>query len=229
MSSDDLAVIFDLDGLLADTEPLWIASARELLQRRGLAEDPQLRPRVMGRPPKVVAAIYVEHFGLDEEPGDLMEERLAILRQLYGERGVDPLPGAVPLVRQLCASGLPLAVASGSPTELVELVLSKIQLAGAFSAVVGSDQGGRGKPAPDIFLNAAARLGWIPDRCVVLEDSALGIIAALAAKMGCIACPSAETPTDVATRAHRVVSALTEVDLEMMFAVSREARRRRRG
>ncbi len=214
-----VGVIFDLDGLLVDTEPLWSESARQLLARRGREPDPAIKPLVMGRTPIVVAGIYVEHYRLADEPEALLAERLELLQQVYAERGIATLPGATELLAELSSRQLAMAVASGSPSSLVGEVLARAGIRAGLDTLVGSDQVSRGKPAPDIFLHAAALIEREPARCVVFEDSAAGIDAALAAGMGCIAVPSPETPAERAGRAHRVLGSLAEASLEMIVEV----------
>src|SRR5512140_2670310 len=97
-----LAVIFDLDGLLADTEPLWTESARRLLAQRGLAYDAAIKAMTMGRHPIEVMGIYKERFGLEGEPAALAAERFDILRELY-QTALRAMPGAVELVSALAA------------------------------------------------------------------------------------------------------------------------------
>jgi beta-phosphoglucomutase-like phosphatase (HAD superfamily) len=123
----ELAVIFDLDGLLADTEPLWTESARRLLARRGLRYTPALKARTIGRHPIEVMGIYREAYHLQEEPAALAAERFALLRELY-EAELRPMPGAPELVSALAAERVPMAVASSSPASLIELVLERLEL-----------------------------------------------------------------------------------------------------
>lgn len=204
-------VIFDLDGLLSDTEPLWLESARVLLGRRGLKPDPTLRPRLMGRHPTEVAAIYVEHYALKDRVEDLVCERMQIMRALHRDWPLAPMPGAEQLVTALGAQQIPLAVASGSPDWLVALVVERLGMRDAFTVLVGSDRIARGKPAPDTFLLAAELLGVAPGACVVLEDSAAGIQAALAAGMACVAVPGPETARQTIAGAQLVVESLSAV------------------
>ena len=180
------AVLFDLDGLLVDTEPLWVRSADEVLRRRGATWDRSLRQHVMGRHPREVARFMIDHYGLDCDAESLMEERLELQRELYQRHGVELLGGAQELVDGLLAARVPMAVASGSPTHLVRSCLEAVGLVTRFGAVVGADRVGRGKPAPDVFLAAAAELGASAAGCVVLEDANNGVQAALAAHMSCV-------------------------------------------
>lgn len=129
--------------------------------------------------------MYVEHYQLDESPEAIRDERLAIIETLY-RGGLPAMPGALELVAALAAQRVPLAVASGSPTRLVKVVLEAIDLKDAFVDAIGSDQVTNGKPSPELFLLAAERIGIQAERCVVIEDSIAGVTAALAAQMSCV-------------------------------------------
>lgn len=214
MSATRFAVIFDLDGLLVDTEPLWGQSADHVLAPFGQTWDRSIRPRVMGRSPLEVARVMVDHYGLTVAPERLVEQRLAEQRRLYREVGVRTLPGAQALAERLAEARIPRAVASGSPTDLVEAALEGSGLRPFFDVFLGSDLVVRGKPAPDIFLLAAQRLGVEPADCVVLEDADSGVTAALAAGMFCV--KVAGVAGQGATGAHRHLSSLEEVDAELL-------------
>ena len=203
-----MAVIFDLDGLLADTEPSWSESARILLEGKGRVYDPSQKAVYMGRAPLEVAELMVVHYELSDAPAALVRQRLQILEGLYRSDPPGTLPGARELVAALADQGVPMAVASGSPTKLVEVVLEQLELGDAMTVYLGSDTVARGKPAPDLFLLAARWLGAEPRSCVVLEDAAAGVEAALAAGMACVAVPLAETPRHTVAAATRVVSSL---------------------
>ncbi|MFH1131555.1 MAG: HAD family phosphatase [Pseudomonadota bacterium] len=205
-----MVVIFDLDGLLADTEPIWSESEKTVLSRRGVTHDPDLKPKIMGRHPLEVAKILVCHYRLDDDPNKLMIERFSVLEQLY-RKGIPPCAGAQKLVAQLADHNILMAVASGSPQFLIKVALKQLGLEKSIHIFVGSDEVERGKPAPDIFGLAAKRLGVAPKQCIVLEDSAAGIQAALAAGMICVAVPSPQTPKIEAQKAHLVVDSLTKL------------------
>ena len=205
------AVIFDLDGLLANTEPIWSKSTQLLLSRRGKTFDPALKPRFMGRHPLEVAGLLAAHYGLQQNAADLLEERLVILRQLYAERPIAAMPGALALVKALGQAAVPLAVASGSPLFLVQTVLERLELSESFAVQLGSDQVERGKPHPDLFLLAADRLGVAPPTCVVLEDAPAGVDAARAAGMAVAAVPSKDVPRDQVAHADLVLGSLEAV------------------
>lgn len=209
-------VIFDLDGLLVDTEPIWSDSARELLRRRHRCYDPSLKGEFLGRHPLDVATRMVAHYRLDDAPEDLLEERIAILEGLYRSGEIPLMPGAGALLAALQQREVPLAVASGSPDAVVLLVLESLNIIGYFKVILGSDAVERGKPAPDIFLLAARRLGLEPRRCVVVEDAPAGVAAALAAGMACLAVPAPEVGPEGVAGARRVLPSLEQASPELL-------------
>ena len=214
MADPRLAVIFDLDGLLVDTEPVWGRSGDLVLAPFGHSWDRSLRPRVMGRSPRTVASVMVEHYGLDIAPEQLAARRLELQRQLYREAGVQLLPGARLLVEALVAADMPRAVASGSPTDLAEATLEGSGLRSFFDVCLGSDLVARGKPAPDIFRLAARHLDVEPADCVVLEDADSGVAAALAAGKICV--KVAGVAGSGAAGAHLHLPSLEKVDLSLL-------------
>jgi HAD superfamily hydrolase (TIGR01509 family) len=210
------AVIFDLDGLLADTEPVWSESARVLLARRGLSFDPDLKPLFMGRHPLEVAGLLVERYDLDEDPESLLAERLAILEELYASGPIAPMPGAMRLVATLSKAAVPMAVASGSPTSVLRTVLERLDLSESFPVQLGSDQVARGKPAPDLFLLAAGQLAVPPRWCVVLEDAIAGVDGARAARMAVVAVPGEAVPRERVAHADLVAPSLEVLTPEIL-------------
>jgi HAD superfamily hydrolase (TIGR01509 family) len=195
------AVVFDLDGLLLDTESLWHEAEIELFRRHGDEFTWDDKLAVVGTSYAATARYFAQRLGrpsaagteLVDEMVDLMHERL--------QREVDGRPGALELVRRLrdLRSGVGLAVASNSSRRLVDTALATAGISDAFDAVITSDDVMHAKPAPDIYLEACRRLGVPPADAVALEDSATGIAAAKAAGMTCIAVPQyAETDVSAA-------------------------------
>ena len=187
-----LAVLFDLDGLMVDSEPHALATWEMVMARRGVQLDQAAIDAMLGRRLDDTARALIERFGLSDDPVALgMEKTDLQIEQLDGN--VPAMPGLLELIDALEARGVKRAVASSGLRRYVHAVLHLIGLAGRFDAVVTGDDVANGKPAPDVFLRAAGRLGVPPAACLALEDAPNGIAAAKAAGMACIAVPNAFT------------------------------------
>jgi HAD superfamily hydrolase (TIGR01509 family) len=182
------ALIFDMDGLLIDSEPFAEAAMRSFLGRYGHVLTDDVSLRLLGRRVPEAIQIVVEHFGMVDDHTELVtlynEIRLAAIRG-----NLRPLPGAAEIVAFGREHGLRMALATSNTREHVDLSLAEAALADLFDAEATGEEVERGKPEPDIFLLAAMRLGVAPVECVVLEDSAAGVAAAKAAGMRAIWIP----------------------------------------
>jgi HAD superfamily hydrolase (TIGR01509 family) len=189
------AVVFDLDGVVVDSEQVWDEVREQLAHERGGAWHERAQADMMGMSSPEWSAYMHDVIGLQEPPEEINAE---VVRRMVGRYG-DSLPlidGAVDAIRRL-APALRLGVASSSNRSLIELVLEQAGEAELFAAVVSSEEVPRGKPAPDVYLEAARRLDTAPERCAAIEDSANGIRAAHAAGMRVIAVPNAHYPPAV--------------------------------
>ncbi|MDQ2940867.1 MAG: HAD family phosphatase [Chloroflexota bacterium] len=203
------AVVFDMDGLLLDTEVLWQRAEEELFRRHGDRFTQADKLTVMGTSFAMTARYFAERLGRAEEQGtELVAELRQLMHGLLQEQ-VSSRPGAVELVARLLADGVRLALASNSSRFLVDTALATAGLTDAFETIVTSDDVEHAKPAPDIYLLACARLGVEPWDTLALEDSAPGIEAAKAAGLACIAVPQF-AETDVSA-ADRVIDSLEEL------------------
>jgi HAD superfamily hydrolase (TIGR01509 family) len=182
------AVIFDMDGVIIDSEPLWEKAERMLLTRRGLEYNPIYRDKILGLNQSDSGRLLKETFNLPETIEELIAERIEILLRLYKEE-LQLVPGVLTILEELKESGFLLALASSSPLKVINFVLDKFSLHGFFSFVVSGESIELGKPAPDIYLYAAKKLGVVPGECVVIEDSINGVKSAKSAGMVCIAVP----------------------------------------
>ncbi len=187
------AVIFDFDGLLLDTETLNLRVNQTIVGRYGLTFPPEVRARIQGRPALASAEIVVAALDLPLSPADYVAERARLVPQLVNQ--VVPLPGAVRLSRHLADRGIPRAIATGSTYRSFQMKAAPHRhwLEAAFACVVCGDDPelARPKPAPDIFVLAARRLGVAPEQCLVFEDAISGVRGAKAAGMAVVAVPDA--------------------------------------
>ncbi|MEV5437575.1 HAD family phosphatase [Streptomyces sp. NPDC052682] len=184
-----LAVIFDLDGTLVDSEPNYYEATRQTLAAHGVRDYTWAdNESYVGISNQDATVLWKERFGLSVPAQELLAELYR--RYLELARAHTPVyPEMRRFVELLAAEGVPMAVASGSSPEAIGVVLAGTGLAAYLRTVVSSEEVARGKPAPDVFLEAARRLGAAPSDCVVLEDAAPGAAAAHAAGMRCVALP----------------------------------------
>jgi HAD superfamily hydrolase (TIGR01509 family) len=210
------AVVFDMDGVLVDTEHLWDEVREELTEEWGGRYTPEAQEAMMGMSSLEWSRYLHETVGLREPPGVINEEVVRRMLACYAT-DLPVVPGAVEAVRRLAAAGLRLALASSSNRELIDAVLDRLELTDLFEAAVSSEEVARGKPAPDVYLEAARRLGVDPARCTAIEDSASGIRAARAAGMRVIAYPNRHYPPadDVLALADVVIDSLTGVEASL--------------
>lgn len=187
------AVVFDMDGVLVDTEHVWDEVREALTADWGGRYTPDAQRAMMGMSSPEWSRYMHEAVGLPQPPEEINAE---VVRRMLARYRVDlPLvPGAVDAVRALAAAGMPLAVASSSNRPLIDTVLATAAIGDAFAVTVSSEEVARGKPAPDVYLEAARRLGVDPEDCLAVEDSGNGIRSAHAAGMRVVAYPNRVYP-----------------------------------
>ena len=188
------AVVFDLDGLLLDSEQVWDAAREQFVRERGGRWHEGAQREMMGMSSQEWSRYVHEELGVPDPPEEISAEVVRRLVRLYREH-LPLLPGAYEAVERL-AQRWPLGLASSSNRELIDLALELGGLASYFQATVSSEEVGRGKPAPDVYLEAARRLGVDPSRTAAIEDSHNGIRAAKAAGMRVVAIPNRHFPPD---------------------------------
>ena len=187
------AVIFDLDGTLIDSEPNYYLADQALLARYGVPFSAEDKRRYIGSGNFDMMHDFIQRFGLRSTPEALAEEKNALYLELA--EGATPVyPKMRRFLELLVADGIPLAVASGSAAAVIRRILQAVGLTDSFAHVVSAEEVPKGKPAPDVFLEAARRLGVPPQTCVVVEDSRPGVEAAQRAFMRSIAVPYLTDP-----------------------------------
>jgi HAD superfamily hydrolase (TIGR01509 family) len=217
------AVIFDLDGVLVESEGLWNRAKRELVEAHGVPWPDDAERTMMGMSSPEWSG-YLAELGVPRAPGEISDAVVARLSEIYAE-DLPLLPGAQDTVRRLAARW-PLGVASSSNRPIIELVLRAAGLEACFAVTVSSEEVARGKPAPDVYEEAARRLNAAPGECVAVEESTNGLRAAHAAGLGVVAIPNREFPPDpeAVALAGAALESLADLDPEI---VERAARRPR--
>jgi HAD superfamily hydrolase (TIGR01509 family) len=211
------AVVFDLDGVLVDSEHLWDEVREELARERGGRWHDRAQADMMGMSSTEWSRYMHDVIGLEEAPAEINDE---VVRRMQGRYATD-LPlinGAVEAVERLVGS-FRLGLASSSNRQLIDAVLAQAGLARFFDVTVSSEEVARGKPAPDVFLEAARRLGVDPKRCAAIEDSGNGLRAAHAAGMRVIAIPNRRypPPADALALADSVLDSLADVETVRVY------------
>jgi HAD superfamily hydrolase (TIGR01509 family) len=188
------AIVFDLDGLLLDSEQLWDEVREELARERGGRWSERAQADMMGMSSPEWSRYMHDVVGLSESPDEIAEEVVRRMEARYRER-LPLIPGARVAVERLAARW-PLALASSSNRPLIDLALETGGLAPFFAATVSSEEVASGKPAPDVYLEAVRRLEVDPGRAAAIEDSRNGIRSAHAAGLRVVAIPNAHFPPD---------------------------------
>jgi HAD superfamily hydrolase (TIGR01509 family) len=211
------AIIFDLDGLLVDSEPCWDAARRAWAAEVGVDWGPEDHRACMGVSTHEWAAYMTRRLHLDLPAPAVIDRVVGAVRDIY-RRAIPFKPGAVTAVRRAAAVA-PVGLASGSEKSLIRTVLADRALAGLFAAWACTDDLPRGKPAPDVYLAVAAQLGVDPAQCVCLEDSGAGIQSGKAAGMRVIAVPDPRFPPkpESLALADVVLASLDEFDPAMNY------------
>jgi len=206
------AVVFDLDGVIVDSEQVWDDVRERYTREVGGTYVETAARDMMGMSSHEWSRYMAERLGVPGNPDEINAEVVRRMLARYGE--APPLiPGAVDAVRRIAAAR-PLAIASSSNPELIEVVVASAGLADVFEVRVSSQEVGRGKPAPDVYLEAARRLGVEPGLCGAVEDSHNGILSAKAAGMFVVAVPNPHYPPDPAATAQADVVLDTIEELE---------------
>jgi HAD superfamily hydrolase (TIGR01509 family) len=216
------AVIFDLDGVLIDSEPLWNAAREALVRESGGRWGDDAPRAMMGMSSLEWSAYLRDELGVPMDTQAISRDVVRRMEDAYRD-GLPLLPGASEAVRALAARW-PLGLASSANREVIDLVLEVADFGDAFRVAVSSEEVPRGKPAPDVYLETARRLGVDPAHCAAIEDSSNGLRAAAAAEMAVIAVPNPHYPPDpdALALAAATVSVVGEVTPDLVERVARD-------
>jgi HAD superfamily hydrolase (TIGR01509 family) len=219
-----LAVTFDMDGLMFNTEDVYTLAGTELLARRGRRFTPELKDAMMGLPPRAAFEAMIDRQGL-HEPWDVLaaESDEIFLGLLSGHLAT--MPGLLELLAALEHSGVPKAIATSSGRRLTAACLAPFRLAPRFCFILTSEDITRGKPDPEIYLLAARRFGLLPAEMLVLEDSQNGCRAAAASGAFTVAVPGEHSRRQDFSAAHLVVEGLADRRLYQALGLGKSGER----
>jgi HAD superfamily hydrolase (TIGR01509 family) len=214
------AVVFDLDGVIVDSEIWWDDARRDFASARGRTWTEEDRVAVMGANSRQWSLTMRRRLGIDDDEEAIERAIVDAVVDRYRREGAPRIEGAVEAVGRIAARW-PSAVASSAHREVIEAALESTGLAAVFRVVVSSDEVAHGKPEPDVYLEAARRLGVPPGRCLVVEDSYNGVRAGRAAGMTVVLVPNRTIPPAPGTRelADAIIDRLADLDPARLTAI----------
>jgi HAD superfamily hydrolase (TIGR01509 family) len=211
------AIIFDMDGLLVDSEPLWRIAEVEMLSAVGVPITEEDAVQTTGLRTDEVVELWYARYPWSDPPQKEIEARIITrLIALIRERG-ELMPGVIETLQAVSSAGYPLAIASSSTSEIIAAVLDTLGIASYFQVAQSAEHEPYGKPHPGVYIEAARRLDVDPWRCLAFEDSPNGVIAAKAARMRCIAVPDPALADDHRLQAaDLILPSLAEFHLDLL-------------
>lgn len=211
-------VVFDLDGLMFNTEELYQWVGGEVLRRRGCEFTPELLQQIMGRPGRIALQMMIDWHKLSATVQELADESSALFDTILDTR-LETMPGLEPLLESLETAGLPKAIATSSNRRFTTKVLGRFDLEPRFEFLLTAEDVEHGKPEPEIYLKAAARLRLPPHEVLVLEDSENGCRAAVAAGTIAVAVPGGHSRSHDFANARLVIDSLADPRLYALLGL----------
>jgi len=210
-----IAVIFDMDGVILDSEQVYQEIEQEMYRELGISVTQEEHRQFMGTTENVMWEHMKSRYGFGEDPMDLARrEREQLLSRLRSPEGIPPIEGIEDLLQKLHEKGIPMLLASSSVREIIQAVLQKLNIGKYFSGIVSGEEVEQSKPAPDIFLKACRMAGLLPSECVVFEDSENGIRAARSAGMKVIGLMNPGSEDLDLSGADRIIHNLREIEID---------------
>jgi beta-phosphoglucomutase family hydrolase len=207
------AVIFDMDGVLVNSEPFYVEVEQTNFRQLGLEISEEEHQTYQGTATDQMWKIIKKRHAVKQPVEELVKMTNNLVTPYFQSLGkMEPMPGVEQLIKKLKGKGVPLALASSSYPDVIDIILEKTGLKNYFDVVVDSQMAGASKPEPDIFLLAAKKLGVSPEKCIVIEDSANGIKAAKSAGMFCVAFAGPGSELQDQSRADIIVKDFGEID-----------------
>lgn len=216
MNKIPYAVIFDFDGLIVDTEPIYLKACQKMAKIRGKKFTLDIKRKAMGTGGLISMSIMKESLGLTETPQELLEERGEVYGKLLYEKGAIPMPGLFHAIKVINQLKLRKAIASSARMKFIDFALKELNLINEFDVIAHGNEVANGKPAPDIFILALKKLDIPENRSIVLEDTIIGVESAKSAKIKCIAVPNQYNRDMDFSSADVVIKSLNKINKEMI-------------
>ena len=212
------AVLFDMDGVITDTERFYVDGMIELLKRNGIDLEPTDLQEFFGSPLLHNCTVLQERYRLEKTPQECRDEVVAYRDQQIQKGGLQPMDGVLDLIRELHDIGIKMAVASSSTMDNIVHNMETLGIKELFGAIVSGAECEHGKPAPDVYLKAAKEIGMKPEECVVIEDAHNGVIAGKTAGMYCHAYVPPQAYRQDVGMADDVITSYRDVTVEDILA-----------
>lgn len=209
------AVIFDMDGVIVDTEPGFYIVANKFLARYGKSITKEYFEQFFGGASEYMWKVTTEMLGLDVPVEECLRAVHEIREQRIREEGYEAIDGTLDLIREIHGQGIPLAVASSSSKQEIERVMDYFGISHCFQVLVSGKDCEHPKPAPDVFLKTAEILGMKPEQCLVIEDSNNGVTAAKKAGMSVIGFRNLQVANQELEPADHIVTSMKDISLEL--------------
>jgi beta-phosphoglucomutase family hydrolase len=212
-----IAVIFDLDGVIVESEDAHIESERQTLQKYNVNISAEELHRYTGTMAKIMFTELIAKYELNTTFREINDQKEEILFKLLAQ-DAEPTKGVLNLIQKLQQREIKLAIGSSSTKKLVNFILNKLELTHVFNRVITAEDIERSKPDPEIFLKAAIELGVKPSQCLVIEDSKLGVDAAKRAGMKCMGYRNPHSGNQDLSKADAIIDDFSKVDIKKMLA-----------
>ncbi|WP_346686331.1 HAD family phosphatase [Megamonas hypermegale] len=207
------AFIFDMDGVIIDTEPLHNEIVRGILAKDNIFVTDEEFRQFTGMASTAVFDIFIKRYNLPHSADQMSQDQMTTLKKYIVKHQMKPIDGIVPLIENLHKAGIPMAIASSSRSDVIKFVADFFNITPYFQLLMSGEDLPHSKPAPDIYLQTAQKLNVAPADCVVLEDSVNGTIAAKDAGMYCIGFANPNSGNQDLSRADIIVNKITDIDI----------------
>ncbi|HOA79917.1 MAG TPA: HAD family phosphatase [Defluviitaleaceae bacterium] len=210
------AFIFDMDGVIIDSQPIHFEVEWSALRSFGINEEKEYLEKYAGMTDYEMWELIKKEYTINEPTEKILEQQIKDKVKVVRELDIQPIEGIKELIKNLSDKHIPIAVASSSPRALIEEILNKFAIYDYFDVVISGEEVNKGKPAPDIYLKAAKLMKVNPKECVVLEDTKHGVIAAKEAGMKCIGYINPNSGKQDLKKADLIVKKITEIDINLL-------------